>query len=159
VALLLPVVLITIPVVFQILVISPVLLTSNLRTATFSAGLPLALTHATPSIQLATAGVNGVLSIIDAETSPNTLLTLIDNGSTGSLSITGDINAGGNIKTGGITRLDNAGNLSNIGTIASGAITTTGTLIISGPRLISKHQTSSNQDLTLIADGTENQLR
>ena len=51
--------------------------------ATLSGASPLILSNNNPVITLATAGNNGVLTIRDAEGSPNTLLTLTDNGTTG----------------------------------------------------------------------------
>ncbi len=81
-------------------------------TVTLSSASPLSLTNASPNISLATAGVDGVLTIKDAEGSPNTLLTLTDNGTEGTLSV-GTINATAALQVGGAD-INTTGTLSNV---------------------------------------------
>ncbi|MGE5041732.1 MAG: beta strand repeat-containing protein [Candidatus Levyibacteriota bacterium] len=104
--------------------------------ATLSGGNPLALTNSAPNITLATAGVDGTLTIKDAEASPNTLLTLQDTGTAGNLTVTGIINGVGGLQING-ANLNTAGTLSNVAYLNQANVFSLGQTISTGGLTIS----------------------
>ncbi|MBI5036358.1 S-layer family protein, partial [Candidatus Micrarchaeota archaeon] len=133
-------------------------ITDDGSTVSFSNNL--ALTATSPLLTLATIGNNGTLTIKDAEASPNTLLTLTDNGATGTLAVNtistsniGSVTANGNITGSGTPTLSGFGTI-NGATISGGALSG-GTYTNSGATVTGNFTTTiGNTGSFNISDGT-----
>src|SRR5262249_37140715 len=99
------------------------------KALTLSNASPLTLSSSAPVITLGTVGTNGILTIRDAEASPHTLLTVTDNGTTGTLGVNtiaasniGAFTSTGNITGSGTNALSNFATI-NGATITGGSLT------------------------------------
>lgn len=122
---------------------------------TLSAASPLTLSNAAPILTLATLGVNGTLTIKDAEAVPNTLLTLTDSGTSGTLTVNtlaatniGAFTATGNITGSGAPTISGFGTINGTtlsgGTLSGTALSGTGSFTITGG-------VNASETLTLIS--------
>ncbi|MBI5465774.1 MAG: hypothetical protein HY974_00625, partial [Candidatus Kerfeldbacteria bacterium] len=99
------------------------------KALTLSNSSPLTLSTINPTLTFGAADSNGVLSIKDSAVSPHTLLSLTDNGTTGTLAVNtvnasniGAFNATGNISGSGAQTISGFSTINNA-TITSGSLT------------------------------------